>query len=641
MCGIAGFVDFSAAPSPPGVLDRMDAALANRGPDGRGSAHFKSAGADVGLAHRRLAIIDLSEGGHQPMSTPNGSSWITYNGEIYNYRSLRDGLVAAGTAIRTASDSEVLLELLTARGLAALPMLRGMFAFAWWDERAARLVLARDRFGIKPLVFAETRPGRWCFASDASTLAASGEMSLRADPTQRDEVLARGAVAADKSFWSDVHAVAPGEAVVIDANGMRRESYWRLEDVLLRPHRATSVNHAAETLRDALSASVSAHLVSDVPVGLFLSGGLDSAAILATVRNIGAGPIRTFTVTMEEQALDESRAARQAAQQFGGEHTELRVSDLDLDRTLDEFFAAMKEPTADGLNTFVVARAARLSGVRVAMSGVGADELLGGYQSFARVPQLSALLRAATPVGRAGLGGAAAMLPGRHGDKIRALAGGSPDVASVWWNYRAVTPRRDGRTVPMPALPAAAAYASPFAVVRYLEYREFLERQLLRDADAFTMAFALELRTPFVDHDVVEAMASAGEWPKDGAKSFKAALFRALPDLTRPGSTLERKQGFVLPMSRWMREALAGVTGGRGSKRPVIATSLPGFSTGEFTGRGCGRPTSWRAPAGELTTADGSLGHRRHVQLAEVHFDVPSESRRVPGRSSRRSVRRR
>ncbi len=569
MCGIAGFVDFSplaysAQAGRPGgdgadVLRRMDDALAHRGPDGRGSAHFTSAGAEVGLAHRRLAIIDLSDGGHQPMATPDRASWITYNGEIYNYRALRDDLVSTGTPIRTASDSEVLLALLAARDLSALPMLRGMFAFAWWDERAARLVLARDRFGIKPLVFAETRPGRWCFASDAATLAAAGEIALRPDPTERDEVMARGAVAADKSFWSGVQAVAPGEAVIIDANGIRRHAYWSLEDVLLAPRQATTVARAAETLRDALTSSVRAHLVSDVPVGLFLSGGLDSAAILATVRNVaagGAGPIRTFTVTMGDQALDEADAARQAALQFGGDHTELRVGDLDLDTTLDEFFAAMKEPTADGLNTFVVARAARQAGVRVAMSGIGGDELLGGYQSFSRVPQLSAILRGVSPIGRAGLGGAAAMLPGRHGDKIRALAGGSPDVASVWWNYRAVTPRRDGRAVPLPAMPAAARHASPFAVVRYLEYREFLERQLLRDADAFTMAFALELRTPLVDHDVVEAMAAVGEWPRGGAQSFKSALFRALPELTRPGAALERKQGFVLPMSRWMREAL-------------------------------------------------------------------------------------
>jgi asparagine synthase (glutamine-hydrolysing) len=559
MCGIAGFADFTGQPRDDGadILRRMDGALAHRGPDGHGSTLLTGTGAAVGLAHRRLAIIDLSEGGRQPMATPDRTSWITYNGEIYNYRALRDQLVATGTPIRTASDSEVLLAMLASRDLSALPLLRGMFAFAWWDDRSGRLILARDRFGIKPLVFAETRPGRWCFASDAETLAASGEITLQADPAQVDEVMARGAIAAGKSFWNGVQSVAPGEAVIIDASGARRHTYWSLDEVLLTPRQVTPVDQAAEIFHDALTSSVRAHLVSDVPVGLFLSGGLDSAAILATVRNIGAGPIRTFTVTMGDQALDEADAARKAAAQFGGDHTELRVGDLDLDATLDEFFAAMKEPTADGLNTFVVARAARQAGVRVAMSGVGGDELLGGYPSFSRVPQLSALLRGVSPLGRAGLGGAATMLPGRHGDKIRALAGGSPDVASVWWNYRAVTPRRDGRAVPVPALPAAARSASPFSLVRYLEFREYLERQLLRDADAFTMAFALELRTPFVDHEIVEAVAAAGEWPREGARSFKAALFRALPELTREGGALERKQGFVLPMSRWMRDALA------------------------------------------------------------------------------------
>jgi asparagine synthase (glutamine-hydrolysing) len=352
MCGIAGFVDFANRSVEGGaeVLRRMDESIANRGPDGHGSTLIAGTHAAVGLAHRRLAIIDL-RGGHQPMTTPDRSSWITYNGEIYNYRALRDDLMTTGTPVRTASDSEVLLALMASRDLSALPMLRGMFAFAWWDDRSGRLILARDRFGIKPLVFAETRAGRWCFASDAATLAASGEITLRADPAQVDDVGARGAVARDRSFWSGVQAVAPGEAVIIDAGGARRQSYWSLDDILLAPRQTTTAQRAAEALRDALASSVRAHLVSDVPVGLFLSGGLDSAAILATVRHIGAGQIRTFTVTMGDHALDEADAARQAAAEFGGDHTELSVGDLDLDATHDEFFAAMKEPTADGLNT--------------------------------------------------------------------------------------------------------------------------------------------------------------------------------------------------------------------------------------------------------------------------------------------------
>ncbi len=580
MCGLGGFADFSGRPDAgwAAALERMDHALAHRGPDGWGRTLL--AGDDItdvsaagtrtwsrpaaqsprpaiGLVHRRLAIIDLSEGGHQPMSTGDAGSWIVYNGELYNYRELRDGLVSTGTGIRTASDTEVLLALLAARDLQALPMLRGMFAFAWWDERAERLILARDRFGIKPIVFAESQPGRWCFASEPAALAAAGELTLRSEPTQRDIVLARGSVADDASFWQGVQVVAPGEAVVIDARGVTRHSYWSLAEVLLTPRPASTVAQVAGVFREALAASVKAHLVSDVPVGLFLSGGLDSAALLATVRDIGAGPIRTFTVTMGDDALDEADGARQAARQFGGDHTELRVGDLDLDQTLDAFFAAMAEPTVDGLNTFIVARAARQAGVRVVMSGVGGDEVLGGYPSFHRVPLLSGWLRAITPLGRAGLGGAASLLAGSAADKIRAVADGPPDVANVWWQYRAVTPVRAGGAMPGERLPSLASGATPFALIRYLEVREFLQRQLLRDADAFTMCCALELRTPLVDHVLLEAVAAVGEWPRGQARSFKAALFAALPELTRPGAAGERKQGFVLPMSRWMREALS------------------------------------------------------------------------------------
>lgn len=579
MCGIAGFVDFSGKPraGAAAALQRMEQSLAHRGPDGwgrtllsgttiddqspRGSRAWTRVSAPnarptVGLVHRRLAIIDLSDGGHQPMSTPDRSSWLVYNGELYNYRELRDRLVSTGTGIRTSSDTEVLLALLAARDLGALPLLRGMFACAWWDERAERLVLARDRFGIKPLVFSQSDTGAWWFASEPTALAASGEIALRPDPAQGARVMARGSVPVDGSYWQGVQVVAPGEAVVIDARGVTRHPYWSLADTLLGVPVATSAASVAGVLRESLASSVRAHLVSDVPVGLFLSGGLDSAALLATVRNIGAGPIQTFTVTMGDQTLDEADSARQAARQFGGEHTELRVGDLDLDRTLDEFFSAMAEPSVDGLNTFIVARAARQAGVRVVMSGVGGDELLGGYPSFVRVPQLSAMLRGVSPIGRAGLSGAATLF-GRRADKIRAIAGGAPDIASVWWHYRAVTPdARRGVSAPT-NLPPHIADASPFAVVRYLEMREFLEGQLLRDADAFTMASALELRTPFVDHEVVRAIAAAGEWPRGQARSFKAAVFAALPELTRPGAVHARKQGFVLPMAQWMRDALS------------------------------------------------------------------------------------
>jgi asparagine synthase (glutamine-hydrolysing) len=580
MCGLAGFVDFSGKPAShwTPVLEQMYGAIAHRGPDGwgrtiiagddvveasargtRASTLGRTAGATVGLAHARLAIIDLSEGGHQPMATADRSGWLVYNGEIYNYAALRDALAARGTPPRTSSDTETLVEWLALEGPTALTRLRGMFAFAWWDERAQRLLLARDRFGIKPLVYAQPSPGVWLFASEPRALMASGLVGRRARAGGAAEFLARGSIDPSAGFWQDVDNVLPGKYVEITAGGVNAASYWDIEQVLLAPSQEAAVEQVATAAQRAIVGAVEAHLVSDVPVAIFLSGGIDSTAVLAAARAVTSAAIQTFTVSIPGSPLDEASEARAIAHHFRSEHREVGLDTTRMDEAIEEFFAAMQTPSVDGFNTFLVARAARNAGVKVALSGVGGDELFGGYDSFVTVPRVAALssgLGPLRPAAARALQGAGSRRAIKLGD---ILAAAPQTITQTWREYRRVLGRADvaglvGAQASLDGemLPPAA----PFSAIRALETRHFLVPQLLPDTDAFTMCRALEMRTPLVDHEVFEAVARAGVWRRTRGASYKQTLFHALPALTVPGGVERPKRGFVLPFDVWLRDAL-------------------------------------------------------------------------------------
>jgi asparagine synthase (glutamine-hydrolysing) len=580
MCGIAGFVDFGNRPVADlaAALARMQGALRHRGPDGAGKAVLygsrvwdQSASGEtqrsrsaadaptVGLAHLRLAIIDLSAAGHQPMASGNEADWLTYNGELYNYRDLRGDLVGRGMRLRSTSDTEVLVELLAAEGTTALSRVRGMFAFAWWSERDRRLVLARDRFGIKPLLFVCPSPDFVLFASEPRSLAASGYVRLEPSDGGRAEFLARGSIDASASFWKGISSVPPGTCITFDGRGSVARTYWSLEEKLLDRTERAPVRVVAQAVRTALVQSVESHLVSDVPVAIFLSGGLDSTAVLAAAREVTSGPLQTFTVTMPGSPLDETKQAREAAGHYGSDHTELAIDDLDVDAALDEFFSAMQSPSVDGLNTFLVARAACRAGARVVLSGVGADELFGGYNSFTYVPRLHRMLTRYGPPARL----AASILPRltpQFAARLKAVFASRPHtVIDTWWRSRQLFPDPDlialtGASGLMPK--ARAGRAAAFDQVRYCEFKHFLGSQLLGDADAFTMCRALELRTPFVDHCLLEATLAAGRWKRARGLSYKGTLFRHLAGLALPAAIKRPKQGFVLPFDSWIREAL-------------------------------------------------------------------------------------
>jgi len=593
MCGILGLVDRqpSLTPGLAGAAVRMRDALAHRGPDGWGLAvldgdrteersatspavvrarvtpHARSAV----LGHHRLAIIDLSPGGHQPRSTGDGRFWITYNGEIYNYRELRRDLEAVGLRFQSASDTEVLLTLYVREGPGALDRLRGMFAFAIWDDLDGTLFLARDRFGMKPLYWAAAPGGAFVFASEPKALLASGLVADRPNPDADALFLRRGFLPSTASYYRDLAPVPPGHWARWDGARLSTHEYWSIGRALERGagdgpvHREPGSGPAAE-VRQALAASVRAHLVSDVPVGVFLSGGLDSTAVVAAAREFHDGPVRTFTVAFPGSQWDESALARQAAAHYRTDHTEVALTADQFFTDVDRFLEAMDEPTADGINTFVVAKAAREAGLKVVLSGMGGDETLGGYDSFVRVPRLLTWLRRASRVpGALGLlAGLAESSPLRFGPKLAEMFRDAPSsLPDLWRIYRALFTRAQLRSLlPDAEISAPPRTASPdeernpFWSIARCEIEEFMIPQLLRDSDAYTMAWGLELRTPFVDHRFLASVQQVGAWPRRRGESYKTSLFRQMSSFLPDAHLDQRKKGFTLPIDRWLRDAL-------------------------------------------------------------------------------------
>lgn len=560
MCGIAGLVHWGRRDRAElvAVVDRMDQAVAQRGPDGHGREVIEGPDGVAVFAHRRLAILDRSDAGLQPMSDAARRMWLTFNGEIYNYRELAGRVVSSGVTLRSSSDTEVLVEMLAAEGGDAVGRLRGMFACAAFDVQTGALTLARDRFGIKPLVWCRPSPDLILFASTPQALAASGLLSLTPAPGRRAEFLAHGSIASSHSFWHGVHIVPPATILRFDRDVPSASTYWTVGEVMSDTPSSVSLASAADTCRAAIVDSVGAHLVSDVPVAVFLSGGLDSSAIAAAARQASGVDLRTITVTMPGSSLDESAVARATATRLGTVHTEVSVGDINRDVMLDAFFAAMAQPSVDGVNTFLVARAASEAGVQVVLSGMGGDELFGGYPSFVEVPRLHALLSRWSGGVRAG-GVALRRWPSSRLAKLTSMAHApSGSLSEVWWAYRGVWPAADAEQMTGERVerPGEAAGGSPFDTIRTLEWRQFLERQLLPDADAFTMCRALELRVPFVDHQLVEAVARAGRWPRGRHRTWKAALFSQWLDWQPAAPAGRKKQGFILPMDTWLRQAL-------------------------------------------------------------------------------------
>jgi asparagine synthase (glutamine-hydrolysing) len=568
MCGIAGIFNFgSLAPVRPAALARATAAMVHRGPDDEG---FYVDG-EVGLGNRRLSIIDLP-GGHQPISNEDGTVWITFNGEIYNYRDLRQDLETRGHHFRTASDTEAIVHLYEEYGLDGLHQLRGMFAFALWDGRRRRLWVARDRIGIKPL-FYRLGEGTLQFASELRALAEldDGGGKFEVDPQAVYDFFAFRYVPAPGTFYKGVQKLLPGHYLLADRSGARTVAWW---DVPVFDEDADAPERSAEAwgeqVIDLLRESVRLRLIADVPVGVFLSGGIDSSAVVALAAQLGARPLRTFSVGFKEAQYSELPAARETARAFRTEHQELVLRAPDLAADLEHLVAFRHEPVSEATDVALHRMAQRAAEtVKVVLAGEGGDEVFAGYPKYAA----DRLARWVSIFPRALTGGFARLLP--FGARRLQLAletlaiRGEAERSTAWFASFTSEERRalfapEFLATVDPAHPARvfaeylerAPGRSPLKRLLYADLKVWLPDNLLLRGDHMTMAASIEERVPFLDHKLVEFAARVPErWFTEGFRP-KALLKRALAPYLSAETLRRPKVGFKVPVGDWFRGPL-------------------------------------------------------------------------------------
>jgi asparagine synthase (glutamine-hydrolysing) len=632
MCGIAAIFNYrTGQPISRTELLQTREAMSRRGPDAAGC--WVSADGCVGLAHRRLSILDLSPAAAQPMHHPGGSACISFNGEIYNYRELRTELRAQGCAFQTTSDTEVLLHLYERHGPDMVHKLRGMYAFALWDSRKRGLLLARDPFGIKPLYISDNGQ-TFRAASQVKALLAAGAVDSSPEPAGHTGFFLWGHVPSPYTLYRGIRCFPPGTTLWLGAGGARAEHSFCSIPQLLRAAEAQPTTHHPDDSRlaDAIGSSLRHHLVSDVPVGLFLSAGLDSTALLALAAEAGHS-LRTLTLGFEEyrgKAEDETAGAARTAARYGASHETVWIRKQDFEMCLDEIFDAMDQPSCDGLNTFFASFAAARAGLKVALSGVGGDELLGGYPGFRQIPavvrQLSRLQPPRSPCEPLRQGAArlfralsAPLLAPITSPKYAGLLeyGGSWGGAYLlrrglfmpWEIPLDPDVVREGLAELQPVErleQIAAGIRSPRLKVAALELTCYMRDQLLRDTDWAGMHHSVEVRTPLVDIELLLALApllAAANPPQ------KHDLAR-VPKVPLSPLLLHRaKTGFGVPVRHWL-QAAQSATPGRGlrpwtrlvhsrfersclgSRQPAATNAVPrscrvlAFLSDAFGGRG-------------------------------------------------------
>ena len=545
-----------------------------RGPDGAGT--WWSADRHCGLAHRRLTILDLSDRASQPMISDDGSLVVVFNGEIYNYPQLRTELEAKGTRFRTTSDTEALLHLYRYYGAEMVHQLRGMFAFAIWDAGLRSLFLARDPYGIKPLY---TANDGWTFrfASQVKALLAGGGVSRDPEPAGHVGFYLFGSVPEPFTIYRDIRSLPAGHTQWVDAAGPREPKSFVNLAMLLAAKGQGPVGDPGDLVRTAVSDSVRAHLLADVEVGAFLSAGIDSGALLGLMRDAGQREIRAITLAFEEfrgTEEDEAPLAALVAKRYGAHHVVRRVSQREFLHDLPTILEAMDQPSIDGINTWFVSKAAREAGLKVAISGLGGDELLAGYPSFVDVPRWR---RRFGPIAVVpGVGRLARLLMRAFASPVVTAQPKSLGLLEYAHSWAGAYLLRRGLFLPhelgqvlerdfvreglrrlKPLCRLAASLVpdpdSDIARVCALESAHYMRNQLLRDADWAGMAHGLEIRVPLVDLKLLKSLAPV--LPRFARGGGKAALARA-PSTPLPEEVVARsKTGFVVPTGTWISKA--------------------------------------------------------------------------------------
>ncbi|HEY6399988.1 MAG TPA: asparagine synthase (glutamine-hydrolyzing) [Blastocatellia bacterium] len=571
MCGIFGIVTTKSRFELIEPVSRALKAMAHRGPDDHGVEFISDEreGLTVAFAHHRLSVIDLSPAGHQPMHDEATGDWITYNGEVFNFRDLRQELIGRGLRFRSESDTEVMLKGFSERGRDAIVDWRGMFALGFWNARRRSITLVRDRLGVKPLYYYH-KGDTFIFASEVRTLLATGLVPRKISPSALNSYLAWGSIEQPLTIIENVHALLPGHILEFKDGRVCDDVYWELradKQSKVRDERAL-----IEELGSLLADSVKSHLVSDVPVGIFLSGGIDSSSIMAMASRYVKSQIKSLSVCFSEEELGEADCAEKVARAYGADHRSVLVTEDEILSSLPDALGAMDQPSIEGLDTFIISRAAASVGMKVALSGLGGDEVFAGHEFFQLIASEELMrnrLKATAPKIRKAAASAigvfssiesAARLSSlirseelnEHSVKLRRhlftagqrlalmLATGGSSPAIETWNERQMS---------------NCASADPINQASALELSGYFGNALLRDTDSMSMAHGLEVRAPLIDHRLVEKMLAVPGQLKLRRKEPKWMLIDAVGNL--PRELVDRpKRGFELPFKNWLAGAL-------------------------------------------------------------------------------------
>ena len=601
MCGIAGIIG-KASPNTRDTIQRMTVSLAHRGPDDAGVFVDDH----VALGQRRLSILDLSPNGHQPMASTNNRFLIVFNGEVYNYRSIRGQLIDRGYDFVSDTDTEVLLNAYIEWGRDCLDRLNGMFAFAIYDREQKSVFIARDRLGIKPLYLARTQNGALLFSSEIRSLLESGLVPPKLNRRILPLYLKYQTVPAPDTLLEQVEMLLPGHFMEVTPSGEDTRPYWHILGSADNEARGHSMSRARTEVRQRVTDSVERQLISDVPIGAFLSGGIDSTIVVGLMSKMMDRKVRTFTVAFNDPAFQDGHFANRIARQFKTEHTEISLSYQEILEQIPASMAAQDHPSGDGINTFLVSHAVKKAGLSVALSGLGGDELFAGYGHFDRIARQQRgrlLWRYAPRALRVGLGHAMySMAPTIATQKLRDLLASDGSLAEVYpltrqffGSAQTSSLLTEPDTV---ADPYAALFAESYAVdasaaiysrISFAEARSYMHDVLLRDTDQMSMANALEVRVPLLDHTVVEYVMGLPDTLKRPNGVPKRLLVEAFSDLL-PATVINRpKQGFFLPFDTWMRgplqslcaENLEALAASPAFRAPVVNAYWTAFSQGK------------------------------------------------------------
>ena len=564
MCGIAGICTQMGRPTSEieSAMRRMVAGIKHRGPDDDGYqilSTSRTGDGIVAIANTRLAILDLSPAGHQPMFDSATGNWIVFNGEIYNHLEIRAEICGRAGQWHSTSDTETILQAYWLWGRDCVQKLRGMFAFAIWDAASGTLWCVRDRLGIKPFYYC-AQPDALLFASEVRSLLTSGRLRAELDRLGLAGYIRFGAVPEPYTLLKGVQSLPAGHWMIVHAGHIEKvEAYWKPEP----RHTTVARESVVGEIRKELERAVHEHLISDVPVACFLSGGIDSSVVTGIAAKELGKRLQTFTLGFHEGASDESAYAEAVARKWGTTHHLLRLSHDEVAAQIPVAVGAMDLPTMDGANTFIISKAVADRGFKVVLSGLGGDELFGGYPSFPRAawaerwaPSLGLL---PSSIRSLAVGG------GNRGRRAAELLDRNATLSARYASLRALWSQGDLENMGLEGAPDwgdAVDDDAPLASrVSVLELTGYMRSVLLRDSDVLSMAHGLELRVPFLDHELVESCLKYGVADQDGSALNKTWLLKTAGDLLPRGIADRPKQGFILPMAEWMRGPLQGYVG--------------------------------------------------------------------------------